>query len=71
MTPQTALQIVATAFVVILIVLPIPPSTMIGLALVAHPRTNRYLEPRTIAAVQMAMGVVFGPARALISILRG
>lgn len=60
---QIALRITFTAFVVALIVLPIPPSTIIGVALATNPKTGQYMDQRVYRGVQVAMtpfGVVFG-----------
>jgi len=58
---QTTMKFAATFVVVLLIVLPLPPSTIIGLAIVANPRTNRYLDPTTIKVTQFIMKGIFFP----------
>jgi hypothetical protein len=48
-----------TLFIIFLIVLPLPPSTMIGMAVVAHPKTNRHLCPVLLSPIlrlQRAVG---------------
>jgi hypothetical protein len=54
---MTIIKLIFTAFVIALIVLPIPPSTIIGLAIIANPKTNKHLDDRAIAVV---MGVMKG-----------
>lgn len=46
-------KILLTKIVVILIVLPIPPSTVIGLAIIANPKTNKYLDDRVVAVLMV------------------
>lgn len=48
------IKIPFTAFIVAMIVLPLPPSTIIGLALASHPKTNRYMDPFTLKALFIA-----------------
>ena len=55
---KQALKFAATATVVVLIVAPIPPSTIIGLAIVANKRTNKYLDDYTVGVTVKTMGVV-------------
>ena len=45
------LRILFTVFVVALVILPLPPSTFIGLAIIGHPKTNKHLDQRVIIAV--------------------
>jgi hypothetical protein len=40
-----------TLFVVTLIVLPVPPTTIIGLALVSNPVTSKFVDHRALAAL--------------------
>ena len=60
---KAAIKPTFTAFVVILIVLPLPPSTIIGLAIVAHPKTNKHLDHR------ITLPVISGVKRAKRKIL--
>ncbi len=48
---ETALRIMFSAFVVFLIVLPIPPSSVIGFAIIANKRTNRLMDARAVAMI--------------------
>lgn len=45
-------EIAFTTFIVAMIVLPIPPSTIIGVALATHPKTGRYMNQRAFRIVQ-------------------
>lgn len=44
-----------TLFVAALIVLPLPPSTLVGMALVSFPPTAKHMDPRIIGPVQRGM----------------
>lgn len=46
-------KIVFTKVVIAMIVLPIPPSTIIALAIIANPKTNQYLDQRMLAAMNI------------------
>ena len=48
---MTIIRIIFTIFVVGLIVLPIPPSTIIGVAIMSHPQTKKHMDSRVIAAM--------------------
>lgn len=60
---QKVLKPLATAAVVVLIVTPVPPTTIIGLAIAANPKTNKYLDPFTIKVVNAAMKLLFSPVK--------
>jgi hypothetical protein len=51
-TQTTMIQIAFTTLVVILIVFPIPPSTIIGVGLATHPKTGKYMNPFVYRMVQ-------------------
>ena len=55
---HTALKLLFTKFVIVLIVLPIPPSTIIGLAIIANPKTNQYLDQRALKAMDATLGML-------------
>lgn len=55
MTRQMMLEIAFTTFVVALILFPIPPSTIIGVALASHPKTGRYMNQTAYKAVRVVM----------------
>jgi len=55
---QKTVKITFTTFVVALIVLPLPPSTIIGLIIANHPKTNKYMVPQAVKASEVAVGVV-------------
>lgn len=48
------LKALFTAFTIALIVLPVPPTTIIGLAIIANPKTNKYLDQRMLAGMNIA-----------------
>jgi len=52
MNRSLLIEIVFTTFVVFLIVFPIPPSTIIGVALATNPRTGRYMNRYAYIAVK-------------------
>jgi len=47
---KTSIRYVFSVFVLVLIVAPIPPSTIIGLAMVANRKTNRFIDQRAVKA---------------------
>jgi len=68
---QRVIEIAFTAFVVILIVLPVPPSSIIGVALATNPKTGKYMNKRVYAGVEYIMSrlsiiiaaIIIRPAR--------
>lgn len=57
-TTEMMIEIAFTTFVVALIIFPIPPSTIIGVALAAHPKTGRFMNKRVYRIVQGTLGGV-------------
>jgi hypothetical protein len=66
MDMETIVRITFTIFVVAMILLPLPPSTIIGVALATHPKTGKYMDQRAYRAVQSVMRAIkmafVGPA---------
>lgn len=58
-----SLQNFLTLVVIVFILAPIPPSTIIGMAIVSHPRTNRYMNPQMIAPVLWLTSTIKGLVR--------
>lgn len=52
---MTALRFTFTAFIVTMIVLPIPPSTIIGVILATNPKTGKYMDQRVYKATMLVM----------------
>ena len=44
-----------TTFIVFMIVLPLPPSTIIGIALATNPKTGKYMDQRVYRGVMTGM----------------
>jgi len=61
---QTVGRISFTTLVVLLIVLPLPPSTIVGVALASNKHTGKYMDQRTYRVVQKTMGHIFEGVRA-------
>jgi len=57
------LKPVFTVVVITLVVAPIPPSTIIGMAIIANPKTNKHLDPRALAAMFAAINALKASAR--------
>lgn len=55
---QNVIKISFTTFVVLLIVLPLPPSTIIGLIIANHPKTNKFMIPQAVTVSKVAVGFV-------------
>lgn len=55
---KTLAKIAFTAVVIVMVFLPVPPTTLIGMALIAHPRTNQFLDPRALAAMFAVLAVL-------------
>lgn len=55
MSRQMMLEIAFTTFVVALILFPIPPSTIIGVALATNPKTGRYMNKTAYKVVRVTM----------------
>jgi hypothetical protein len=52
------LKIAFTAFIVVMIVTPLPPSTIIGVALATNPKTGQYMDQRVYRAVMLLMSAI-------------
>lgn len=52
------LKIAFTAFIVVMIVTPVPPSTIIGVALATNPKTGQYMDQRVYRAVMFLMSAI-------------
>ena len=64
---KTVIEYAFTSFVIALIVLPLPPSTIIGIALATNPKTGKYMNKTAFKLTQkgtslIAAAVVF-PAK--------
>jgi len=55
---KTTLRIAYTATIVMLIILPLPPSTIIGVMLATNKRTGKYMDQRVYRVVRVGMGYV-------------
>ena len=51
-------EIAFTTFVVVLIVAPIPPSTIVGIFLATHPKTSKFMNKKAHKTSMMICGVV-------------
>lgn len=52
------LKIFFTAFIVAMIVTPVPPTTIIGVALATNPKTGQYMDQRVYKAVMASMNAI-------------
>ena len=60
-------KILFTKFVIALIVLPIPPSTIVGIAIIANPKTNQFLEPNMMSVFNWKVSMLKKAGAALMA----